>query len=62
MARAKILTLRFESGDDSQHVNVEFGTKSIQCKIPKGEGVIRVCAIFNDKGDLDTAELVTDKS
>lgn len=61
MAKAKILTVRFESGESGSAVNFEFGTKTISIPIPKGHGVVKASAII-DEGELQDAELVTDKT
>jgi hypothetical protein len=57
----RILSVRFESGENESKVVFELGLKSVERQIPSGHGVIRAAIILDDKGQISDAELVTQK-
>ena len=42
-------------------VAIELGLKSIEKQIPTGQGLVRLSLILDDSGELNDAELITEK-
>jgi hypothetical protein len=58
----KVLNLRMRESDDSGvTLEVEFGVKTVEKKIPSGRGLVRASVIFEKDGSLSDVELVTEK-
>lgn len=63
MSEVRILTVRIKEPDDfGSIVSIEYGAKEIEKKIPNGNGLVRISAIFDESGQLSDAELITVKT
>jgi hypothetical protein len=60
-SKFRILQVRIKPEDETVRVAVEYGLTEIVKTIMPNQGVVRLSAIFNDKGDLADVELITDR-
>jgi len=57
----RILQVRISPVDAGTNVAVEYGLTEIVRTIPQNQGLVRLSAVFNDKGELGDVEIVTDR-